>query len=180
MYIKKMYQWLCTRIARTPLHQRCFGAFSLLCPLPDQDGNLKLWCVVQHYDEYHYITTYLGYGCVLCHKPALEYRHSAGQYWYMSLPGPNAAHIYIFILNNFLSTNFGAKASEYQTSFITCISWDLFWVTAGPRTIIDGKLQSLRFQGPLIPGHVVVEVTTDWQFITIWPHSKAKSCFYLS
>ena len=40
----------------------------------------------------------------------------------MSLPGPNAAHIYIFILNNFLSTNFGAKASEYQTSFITCIS----------------------------------------------------------
>ena len=40
----------------------------------------------------------------------------------MSLHGPNAAHIYIFILNNFLSTNFGAKASEYQTSFITCIS----------------------------------------------------------
>ena len=30
--------------------------------------------------------------------------------------------IYIFILNNFLSPNFGAKASEYQTSFITCIS----------------------------------------------------------
>ena len=46
------------------------------------------------------------------------------------------------ILNTFLSTNFGAKASEYQTSFITCTSWDLFWVTAGPRTIIDGKLQT--------------------------------------
>ena len=44
------------------------------------------------------------------------------------------------ILNTFLSTNFAAKASEYQTSFI---SWDLFWVTAGPRTIIDGKLQTV-------------------------------------
>ena len=27
-------------------------------------------------------------------------------------------NIYIFILNTFLSTNFGAKASEYQTSFV--------------------------------------------------------------
>ena len=34
--------------------------------------------------------------CVIL-NPALEYRHSTGQYWYMSLPGPNAAHIYIYI-----------------------------------------------------------------------------------
>ena len=60
-----------------------------------RDGNLKLWCVVQHYEEH--ITTYLGYGCVLCHNPALEYRPSTGQYWYMSLPCPNAAHIYIYL-----------------------------------------------------------------------------------
>ena len=42
------------------------------------------------------------------------------------------------ILNTFLSTNFGTKTSEHQSSFITYTSWDLFWVTAGPRTIIDG------------------------------------------
>ena len=55
----------------------------------------------------------------------------------VSLPDPKTAQISLFIvipyhsptsscdlaiLNTFLSTNFGAKASEYQTSFITCTS----------------------------------------------------------
>ena len=65
--------------------------------------------------------------------------------------------------NTFLSTNFGAKASEHQTSFITSTSWDFFsdssWVpqmTAGlRRTIIDGKLQPTLCgsRRPLMPAH---------------------------
>ena len=69
--------------------------------------SLRIWAT----DVYCVITLLLSIGTV------------QGSTDIMSLPGPNAAfNIYIFILTNFLSTNFGAKASGYQTSFITCIS----------------------------------------------------------
>ena len=68
-----------------------------------------------------------------------------------------------------------------QTSCITSTSWDLFWVTAG--VIIDGKLQSLRFQGPLIPARVVVEdgrLPSDHYMTSLMANSKTKSCFHRS
>ena len=60
-----------------------------------------------------------------------------------------------------LITLFSSQTLEQRhlsTSFILSISWDLLWVTAGPRwTTNDGKLQPLWFQGPLIPAHVAME-----------------------
>ena len=95
----------------TPFHQRCLGAFSyaLYQTGVKEDGNLKLWCMVQH-DEEH-ITTYMGYGYVLFHNPALEYRHSTGQYWYISLPGQTQLrYLYLLLSNHHSLTSSGDLA----------------------------------------------------------------------
>ena len=136
--------------------------------------------MVQHNEEH--ITTYLGYGYLLCHNPALEYMHNTEQYWYVSYWSKYSSDISIYCYpiitiqqlvvtsqywTPFSTQTIGVKTSEHQTSFIAYTSWDLFWVTAGPRTIIDGKLQTLWFQGPLIPAHVAVG---RWQ-LAKWPRS---------
>ena len=147
----------------TPFHQRCLEAFA--------------YALYQTGERGWQSQTVMSGAAIWSHNPALEYWHSTEQYWYtcISLPGPDTAQIYLFIVipsslsnkewpcnndNTFLSTYFGANASRHQTSFITFTSWDLFWVIAEPRwTIIYGKLQPLWFQGylvPLVPVRVAV------------------------
>ena len=82
----------------THFHQRCLEVFFYAWLVWERMAisNCDAW--VQH-DEEH-ITTYMGYGYVMCHNPALEHRHSTGQYWYtcISLPGPNTTQISLFII----------------------------------------------------------------------------------
>ena len=90
-------EWMYEDVSVT-LHMSCpYSCSSLnyaLCRTGvEEGGNLKLWCVVQH--EEH-ITTYLGYGYVLCHTPALAYRHITGQFRYMYIAGPNTAQTSIY------------------------------------------------------------------------------------
>ena len=40
----------------------------------------------------------LAYGYVICHNLALGDRHSTGQFWYMSLPGPSTAQVSLSFL----------------------------------------------------------------------------------
>ena len=53
----------------------------------------------------------------------------------------------VAILNTFLSTNFGTKAPEHQTSLITSASWDLFWVTSGPQRLLMANSNPGGFKG---------------------------------
>ena len=51
---------------------------------------------------------------------------------------------------------------QYWTPFsVQTFDRDLFWVTVGPRTIIDGKLQTVLLQGSLMPPNVAMG---RWQF----------------
>ena len=140
--------------------------------------NFDAWCSIMNNisrriwatDIYCVITLFFSIGtvqgstdaCICFFLVQIQLRHI-----YLLLPHHHSTKIScdLAILNTFLSTNFGAKRSEHQTSFIACTSWDLFWVTAGPRTIIDGKLQTLQLQGSLIPAHVAVG---RWQ-LAKWP-----------
>ena len=125
-----------------------------------KNTSLRIWAT----DTYCVVTLLLGIGtvqgstdtCICLFLVQIKLR-----YLYLLLSNhhsPTSSCDFSNTDNTFLSTNIGAKASEHQTSFITSISWELFWVTAGPRwTIIDGKVQPLWFQGSLILTHVAVE-----------------------
>ena len=149
----------------TSFHQRCLETFSyaLYQTGVRADGNLKLWCVVQH-DEV--ITLLLNIGTI---------QSSTDIHVYLFLVQTQLRYLYLLLSHNHSPTSSDLAImitplsahileqrhlSTMQTSFITSTSFDLFWVIAGPRwTIIYGKLQPLWFQGylvPLVPARVAV------------------------
>ena len=118
----------------------------------------------------------------MCHNPALEYRCRTGQYWYVYYWPKYSSDISIYchpiitlqliscgiaILNTFLSTNFGAKASEHQTSFITYTSWDL-WLLDLDEQLLMANYKPCGFKGHwYLSMHVAVG---RWQ-LAMWPRS---------
>ena len=137
----------------TPFHQRCLEAFAyaLYQTGVREDGNLKLWWVVQHDDV---TTLLLKIGTV---------QSSTDIHVYLFLAQTQLRYIYLLLSHHHSPTSSDLAITPFSSHTLeqmhlstrlhsTSTSWDLFWVIAGPRwTIIYGKLQPLWFQGYLVP-----------------------------
>ena len=180
----KMYQWLCTCLAP---HSFASDMFRNLLLIMSSTwlvwkrmviSNFDVWCSMMKNtslgiwatDTYCVITLLLSIGtgqgstdiCLLLAQVQLRYL-----YLLLSHHHSPTISCGLAILNTFLSTNFGAKTSEHQTSFITYTSWDL-WLLDLDEQLLMANYKPCGFKGHwYLSMHVAVG---RWQ-LAMWPRS---------
>ena len=168
----------------TPFHWRCLEAFSyaLYQTGVREDGNPKLWCVVQHdevttlllnigtlqssTDIHVYlflVQTQLRYIYLL-----LSHHHSPTSSDFAIMTTPFSAHT---LEQRHLSTRLHSShpPAEICSEWLLDLDEQLFMENSNPWLWFQGYLL------PLVPARVAVLKATC-QVTKIWPHPKAKSC----